>query len=585
MKIEDRMNALQQELIKNNVDYYYLNTSDYHSSEYVAEYFRTIEYFTGFTGSLATLIISKNDAHIFIDGRYHIQADNQAGAHGIIVEKLGVQGVLDPISYLKENAKGKVIGLDGKRTTTEFSTALEQYGLKIKSIDLYSNLIENRAPLKDDQIYRLEEKYTGKSRKDKIKDILYCLDGKTHIINNLESIAYVLNLRANDIVHTPVFYSYMIFYQNDCYLFLDIKRLDPIMIDELFQDGVVIKPYNEYYEFLKQIKNQKIVLDKAKVNYETYIRIKDNNELFYMRSIVEEMKARKNAIEAQNAKQAHIKDGVTMVRFLKWLSEVDKTKITEKDAANYLDNLRLTSDAFDLSFNTIAGYNANAAMMHYSPSNDKPVYLSNEGILLVDSGGQYKEGTTDITRTIALGKVSDELKKHFTLVLKSMFNLSSVKFLRGMAGNQLDILARRNLWEIGIDYRCGTGHGVGHVLSVHENPPNIRWSNNPNGTENAPIEAGHIFSDEPGVYLEGKYGIRCENMLLCVNDELNEYGQFLRFETITLCPFDLSLIDKNYLDEKTIKLLNDYHEDVYRKLSPYLNEEEKEFLKQQTRSI
>lgn len=582
--INDRINALKANIIANKLDAYYFNTSDYHMSEYVPEYFKTIRYFSGFSGSLATFIVDKEKAYIFVDGRYHIQADKECSKYGIEVIKLGTKEALEPIEFIKKNYKGKVIGLDAKRTSISFAKKLENENIKLKSIDIYSELIENREPLSTSSLFELGLEYSGKTRKEKLDELRYCFNGKVHVINNLESIAYLLNLRSNDIKYTPVFLSYMIIDSDDIYLFIDINRLDPDQLEKLYLDGVIIKPYDEYYEILKTIKNKTIVLDETKVNYETYLTLKDNKNIFVnMRSIVEDMKAIKNETEIKNTRLAHIYDGVSMVRFIKWLKQQDKTKLTELDCSNYLNNLRLSNHAFDLSFNSIVAYNENAASMHYSPSAENPVYLSNSGILLVDSGGHYMEGTTDITRTISLGENDTELKKHFTLVLKSMFNLSSAKFLEGMSGLTLDVLARINIWKQGIDYRCGTGHGVGHILSVHEGPPSVSPKAVASTLEK--LKPGMITSDEPGIYIEGKYGIRCENEILVKKDELNEYGQFLSFETITLCPFDLDLIDINYLNEDDIKELNAYHERVYNTLAPYLNEEEQQFLRNETRSI
>lgn len=583
--ITDRINALRASIEANKLDAYYFNTSDYHMSEYVPEYFKTIRYFSGFSGSLATFIVDKEKAYIFVDGRYHIQADKECSKYGIEVIKLGTEGALEPLAFIKKNYEGKVLGLDAKRTSINFAKKLEEAKVKIKSIDIYSELIENRTPLSNSPLFELSTDYIGKTRKEKLDELRYCFKDKVHIVNNLESIAYVLNYRSDDIINTPVFLSYMIINDEDVYLFIDINRLDPEQLEKLYLDGVIVKPYNEYYEILKEIKNKTVVLDQDKVNYETYLCLKDNKNIFVnMRSIIEDMKSVKNEIEIANTRLAHIYDGVSMVRFIKWLKESDKTQLTELDCSNYLNNLRLNNHAFDLSFKSIVAYNENAASMHYSPSEENPVTLSNSGILLVDSGGQYKEGTTDITRTISLGETSDELKKHFTLVLKSMFNLSSAKFLEGMSGYTLDVLARINIWKEGIDYRCGTGHGVGHVLSVHENPPRIIFTGNSEASREA-LKPGQITSDEPGIYLEGKYGIRCENELLVCKNELNEYGQFLSFDTLTLCPFDLDLIDLDYLNEDDIKEINKYHKEVYETLSPYLNDDEKKFLLKETREL
>ncbi|MCR4633199.1 MAG: aminopeptidase P family protein [Erysipelotrichaceae bacterium] len=584
--VKEHLNRLKNAMEKEGIDVYYLNTSDYHMSEYVPEHFRTILYFSGFTGSMATLLVTKEDAYIFVDGRYHLQADRQCLPNGVKVMKLGTADTDDPIGFLKKNFKGKVIGLDGRRTGVNFAKDLVKQGLNILSKDIYSDLIEDRAPLSKDPLWKLDERFTGLSRKKKIELIRYCLSDKVHIVNNLESIAYLLNLRGNDIPHTPVFLSYLVILDGEVYLFCDLERFSEELLDELYDDGIIIRPYESYYDFLKLIRGKKILIDENKVNYETYLSIKGRgNKIYDMTSIIEEMKAVKNPVEQENMRLAHIYDGVAVLRFLMWLDSVDKNSISEYDAKEKIDSLRLEYKAIDLSFSSIVAYNENAAQMHYAPTKEDHAMLKDKGILLFDTGGHYLEGSTDITRTVALGEVDEEVRMWFTLVLKSMFNLSSVKFLKGMNGNQLDILARKDLWARGIDYRCGTGHGVGYLLAVHESPPNVRHGHTKAASELAQFKPGMICSDEPGVYFDGKFGIRCENMILCKKDELNEYGQFLSFETLTKVPFDRKLIDKRYLDQETAERINAYHEDVYQSLLPYLNEEEEKFLRKLTEKI
>ena len=583
--INSRIKALQDKIVEKNIDLYFLNTSDYHLSEYVPEYFKTISYFTGFTGSLASLIVDKKDAYIFVDGRYHTQADKQCLKYGVKVVKLGKPGALDPLKFIEKNYKNGIVGLDGKRTSTNFVNTLLKQNNRVKSIDIYSDLIEGRAPLLQNKIYELDLKYTGLTRRKKIELIQYCLKGNCHIVNNLESIAYLLNLRGSDILYTPVFLSYLVFYNNNVYLFCDLKKIDEKTLDNLFADGIIVRQYETYYDFIKIIGKQTIVLDDKKVNFETYSRVCKNNNIVIRRSFIDDMKSIKNNVEQKNTKLAHIYDGVAMVRFLMWLDSVDVTCFTEYDIACKINEFRLGYKAFDLSFNSIVAYNENSAIIHYTPSPSKSSKLDSNGILLLDTGAHYYEGTIDITRTIALGPVSNSVKKHFTLVLKSMLNLSSLVFIRGLSGNQIDVIARKDLWAEGLDYRHGTGHGVGHVLSVHEGPPNIRYMSTANGDENVEIKPGMIFSDEPGVYFEGKFGVRCENLLLCKKVSENEYGEFLKFDTLTMVPFDLNLIDKQFLDEKSIELLNGYHRKVYNTLSPYLDDEEKEFLKKLTTAI
>ena len=584
--IKERIKALQSVLKQEKIDLYYLNTSDYHMSEYVPEYFKTIAYFSGFTGSLATLLVSQKDAFIFVDGRYHTQADKQCSIHGIKVIKLGTKDALEPLDFIKKFFKNGIIGLDGKRTSIKFVKNLINAHITVKSIDLYSELIENRTPLKKGLIYELDDKYTGLPRKKKLELIDFCLKGKCHIVNNLESIAYILNLRSSDVLYTPVFLSYLVFLNNNVYLFVDKERIEEKAIEGLYADGVVIRPYDSYYDFLSLIKTEIIVLDENKVNYETFLKIKDgHNRIIKARGFIEEMKSIKNSVEQHNFKLAHIYDGVAMLRFLMWIDEIDKTKVNEYDVAQKINEFRLSYKAKDISFNSIVAYNENAAIIHYSPDVDNSKRLNNRGILLLDTGGQYLEGTTDITRTIALGPVSNEVKKNFTLVLKSMFNLSSTVFIKGTNGYQLDIVARKDLWAEGLNYMHGTGHGVGNFLSVHEGPFNIRYQKTSEANESIPIKPGMIMSDEPGIYFENRYGIRCENMLLCVKDNTSEFGEFYKFETLTLVPFDRRLIDKKYLDDKTIKLIDDYHQRIYDTLTPYLNEEETKYLRRLTEKL
>lgn len=584
--IKQRLELLKKQLKDNQIDVYYFNTSDYHMSEYVPEYFKTIAYFSGFTGSMATLLVSQEETVIFVDGRYHIQADKQCLPHGIKVMKLGTSGALEPLEYIKENYSSKTIGFDGKRTSIKFGKNLLKNKMHIKCIDLYSDIIVDRKPLSNDYVFELGIKYTGLSRKKKIELVQYCLKDRIHVVNNLESIAYLLNLRGNDILYTPVFMAYMVITNSNVYLFCNKERFKKEIYNHLLNDGVIVKEYDEYYGFLTTLTNSKITLDETKVNFESYLSLsRNNNTIINERSIIEDMKAIKNPIEQLNNKQAHIYDGVALLRFFMWLDKVDKSTLTEYDVSMMINRFRTSYKAFDLSFGSIVAYNENAALMHYYPEKGKSKQLDNSGILLMDTGGQYLEGTTDITRTIALGPVDPEIKKWFSLVLKSMFNLAQLKFLQGLRGNQVDVLARKDLWAQGVNYRCGTGHGVGQVLSVHEAPPNIRYGKTENGSDDVEIKPGMIFSDEPGVYFDGLFGIRCENLLLCKKEQENEYGQFLGFEMVTMVPFDLNLIDKKYLDESTIDALNKYHKTVYETLLPYLNEEEKEYLRKKTQAI
>ena len=584
--IRERLNALKTLMKQQNIDVYYLNTSDYHLSEYVPEYFKTVAWFSGFTGSLATLLVAQDETYIFVDGRYYLQADRQCLKYGIKVVKLGTEGALEPLAFLKQNYPDAVVGLDGKRTSISFAKQLLAQGNQIRSTDIYSSLIRNRAPLSHSKIFELDNSYAGLSRLRKVKLISHCLKDKVHIINNLESIAYLLNLRGDDIAYTPVFLAYMVMQDEDVYLFCDLDRFDEDLLDKLYADGIIIRPYDSYYDFLRTIEKRKIVLDEHKVNFESYLALAQGNNTFLnRRSIIEDMKAIKNPIEQENIRRAHIYDGIAVLRFMMWLDGIDKKTVTECDCARKINSLRMEAGARDLSFASIVAYNENAAVVHYFPEEGKCATLDNQGILLFDTGGQYLEGTTDITRTVALGEVDEEVKSYFTLVLKSMFALSELKFLSGLCGKQIDIVARQELWAYGVDYRHGTGHGVGNYLAVHEGPPNIRYGSTDSRNEEVELKPGMVFSDEPGVYFANRFGIRCENLLLCKKEVENEYGRFLGFETLTMVPFDLKLINRDLLDQKTIDALNRYHQKVYETLSPFITEEERAYLEEHTQAL
>jgi Xaa-Pro aminopeptidase len=371
------------------------------------------------------------------------------------------------------------------------------------------------------------------------------------------------------------------------YLFIDEAKLNTEIKSELTSNGVILKPYEEIYEFVKTISNKEVILlDSNKVNYSIYHNLGDVKIIDSTNPSIL-MKATKNPVEIENLRKAHIKDGVAVTKFMYWVkNNVGKIPMTEISASDYLENCRKAQDGYlDLSFETICAYQANAAMMHYSATEDNNAELKPEGLLLVDSGGHYYEGSTDITRTIALGPVKEEQKMHFTAVLRSMLNLSNAKFLYGCIGLNLDILARGPIWDMNLDYKCGTGHGIGYLLNVHEAPNGFRWKKVPERDDSSVLEEGMVTTNEPGIYVEGSHGIRTENEIVCQKGEKNEYGQFMYFETITFAPIDLDAIDVTYLTPIDKKRLNKYHAQVYKKLSPYLTEEERDWLKIYTREI
>lgn len=595
--IKERIQALRKRMLEKNIDMYMIPTSDYHESEYVGEHFAARQFMSGFTGSAGTLIVGKDEAGLWADGRYFIQAENQIKGTGITLYKMGVEGVPSVEEFLtNQMPEGGILGFDGKVVNARLGKRLEDK-LKEKSVqiafdeDLVDELWENRPELSAEPAFLLDVKYSGKSTEDKlamIRETMKNEKASTFILTSLDDIAWLFNIRGNDIPCNPVVLSYAVITLDEAYLFVNPSVLNEEIRESFKINNVQVKDYDSVYDFVQGIKEEEtVLLDSGKVNYKLYKMLKEETKIVDKMNPTTLAKAIKNEVEISNLRKAHVKDGVAVTKFMYWLKNtIGKEKITEISASDYLEECRKAQDGFiELSFHTISAYKENAAMMHYSASETSNATLEPEGLLLVDSGGQYYEGTTDITRTFALGELTDELKKHFTLVTKSMLNLANAKFLHGCTGQNLDILARGPLWNIGIDYRCGTGHGIGYLLNVHEAPNGFRWKIVPERNDSCVLEPGMVTTDEPGVYIEGSHGIRIENELVCQKDEFNEYGQFLSFEMITYAPIDLDAIDVEYLDKNDIKQLNSYHQMVYEKISPYLTKEEAEWLKEYTRAI
>lgn len=579
------------------VDVYLIPTSDFHESEYVGGHFKAREFMSGFTGSAGTLVVTQTQAGLWTDGRYFIQAEAQLKNSGIDLYKMGMKGVLSVEDFVAENIpeEGK-LGLDGRVINSRLGINLEGR-LKEKNAsisynrDIVDEIWEDRPALSCEPAFLLDIQYAGKSRKEKLEDLRKKLEEEkadVFILTCLDDIAWLFNIRGNDIPYNPVVLSYVIITKEKGYFFVNEGVLNT-EIKEAFQaDQIEIMPYDAIYDFVKKFSDTDVVLlDKGKVNYAIIRNLNPDIKIIDKVNPTTLAKAVKNDVELENLRKSHLKDAVAVTKFMYWLkTKVGKQEITEITASDYLENLRREQEGFiELSFDTICAYQEHAAMMHYSASKETDVSLKPEGLLLVDSGGQYYEGTTDITRTFVLGPIEEEWKKHFTLVVKSMLNLANAKFLYGCTGLNLDILARGPLWNLGIDYRCGTGHGVGYLLNVHEDPNGFRWKYVPERNDQAILEAGMVTTDEPGVYIEGSHGIRIENELICKKAEENEYGQFMNFEMLTYVPIDLDGIDKRYLSSIDIEQLNQYHQMVYEKVSPYLNSEEREWLQSYTREI
>lgn len=573
--------TIQSKLKEINVKAYVILTADYHQSEYISDYFKIRAYISGFTGSAGSLVITENEARLWTDGRYFLQAEKQLEDSGIVLMKMGEPKVRTIYNYLAGvlGDNGTLL-FDGKMVSINFIKELEKelkYKVNYKTTDNIINLIwPNRPQLPQDKIYYLDEFFTGSSYQEKRKQVLNKMNENkcdVFVLTSLEDEAWLFNLRGNDVLYTPVFLAYTIITEKETILYVDKNKITKDLKPYLKDNEIIVKEYDELYKDLYKLEAKKIWLDPNKVNYQIYNIVKGKNEVFLKTNPTLELKCIKNEVEIKNTKLAHIKDGVAVTEFMYYLKHLDfKEKVTETKVSHYLLNLRKRQKGFiEPSFNTICAFGANGAMLHYSPSLESDAEIVKDNLLLVDSGGQYLEGTTDITRTFAIGQITDEQKELFTTVLKSVINLSRAVFLEGCRGNNLDILARGPIWEKLLDYRCGTGHGVGHVLSVHEGPNGFRWKIVPEREDSAILKEGMITTNEPGVYLEDKFGIRTENEMLCVDAGTSEYGHFLKFETITYVPIDLDAINIDMLRKDEKEWLNNYHQMVYDTLKEYFS--------------
>lgn len=584
MEINKRIEKARKVMEKYKVDAYIITSSDYHQSEYIDDYFKGREYLSGFTGSAGVLVIFKDEACLWTDGRYHIQAENQLKGSEIKLFKQGNLGVPTYkeyiVSKLVENSK---IGIDAKiLLSSDVNEILSKKKYKIIDFDLLAEVWDKRKALPNEKIFILEDKYTGKAYKEKVKEVRKVLKEKGvdyNIISSLDDIAWIYNFRGDDVQHNPVALSFTVISEKKASLYINKNKLNEEAKKYFKDNKVEVKGYFEFFEDIKKLKGN-ILVDFNKISYAIYEAISKNTMINSMNPSTY-FKSHKNETEIANTKDIHIQDGVAMVKFMYWLkNNYKKENITEFSAEEKINSLREKIEGYiDLSFSTISAFGKNAAMMHYSAPEKKSAKIE-DGVYLLDSGGTYLKGTTDITRTFFLGKVGKQEKIDNTLVLKGMLALSRAKFLFGATGTNLDILARQFLWNVGIDYKCGTGHGVGHILNVHEGPHGIRFQYNPQR-----LEVGMIVTNEPGAYIEGSHGIRIENELLVKEFCETEHGKFLEFETITYAPIDLDGIVKTLLTKEEKQQLNEYHSEVYEKLSPYLNKKEKEFLKEYTKSI
>ena len=597
LTVKEKINLLRNEMSKENISLYIVPTSDFHDSEYVSPNFMTRKFLSGFTGSAGTLVVSKNEAALFTDGRYFIQAEKELSGSDITLMKSGEEGVPTVSEYaLKNLADGENIGFDGRVITTrsakKYAEIAEKKGGKILcGLDLADKVWKDRPPLEHTEIYILDEKFSGKSCAEKLSEVRKKMAEKSadvHIITALDDISWLFNIRADDVESCPVALSYAVITEKEALLFAEENACGDGTKAYLKANGGSLLPYENIYEYAERLSGKKIMIDESRVNYRIFSLLK-NCEIINCENPEALLKAVKNPVEIENIRKAHLTDGIAVTKFMYWLKKnIGKIKITEAEAAAKIDCLRTEIGGDDFiapSFETISAYGENAAMMHYSAKPDDCAVLQPKGMLLVDSGGHYFQGTTDITRTFALGDITEEMKFHFTLTVRAMLSLAAAKFPEGCRGENLDVLSRGIMWEHGLDYRCGTGHGVGYLLSVHESPNSFRWRLSEDRPQSAVLTEGMVTTDEPGVYIEGSHGIRIENELLCKKSEKTEYGQFMEFEHLTYAPIDLDCLDVSVMTAEDKKRLNDYHETVFEKLSPHFEGEELEFLKKYTRKI
>ena len=596
MTIKQKLNALRILMKEKKIDAYLVPTDDFHGSEYVGDYFKCRKYITGFTGSAGTAIITQDMAGLWTDGRYFIQAADQLRDTTIELFKSGEPGIPTVHQFLNDKLEeGMCLGFDGRTVSAREAEELQEL-LQEKHItfsvndDLIGEIWEDRPVLSCEPVMELDVRWTGKSRADKIAEIREQMKAKeadTFILTSLDDIAWLLNIRGNDIHCCPVVLSYLVMMENELRLYANAAAFSEEIRSNLEADGVKIYPYDDVYSYVQSISSdKKVLLSRANVNSRLVSNIPSEVTILDEPNLTLLPKAVKNKTEMENERIAHIKDGIAVTKFIHWLKKnVTRTTITELSAAEKLYQFRSEQEHFlGDSFDPIIAYGTHAAIVHYSATEATDIPLAARGMVLADTGGHYLEGTTDITRTIVLGPVTAKEKKFFTAVLRGNLNLAAAKFKYGCTGLNLDYLARGPLWELGEDYNHGTGHGVGYLLNVHEGPNSFRWKNLP-GNPAPVLEEGMITSDEPGYYLENEFGIRHENLVLCKKAEKTSFGQFMCFEPLTMVPFDLEGINPEEMTERERKLLNDYHQKVYTTISPYLDEEEKEWLKQATREI
>lgn len=594
--MNQQLAELRKCMADRGIDVYLVPACDYHQSEYFSEYFFSTKFLSGFTGESCTIVVTKDEAHLWTDGRYFIQAEEQMDPE-FTLERMQMPGVPTVTEFLESAVPdGGCLGFDGRLVSVqqfhEYSGRLAKKNVRYAwKEDLVDLVWKDRPAMDCRPAFVLDEKYAGRSAADKLAAVraeMAKVSADSYIMASLDDIAWLFNIRGDDVPNNPVVISYAMVTKDDATLYVHNGVAGDDVRAALEKAGASAAPYDRIFDDVAKLpENSRVLINEARVSMALVSRLPKSCVTVNGSDPTTLMKSIKNDVEIKNTLNAHIKDGIAMVRFMIWLkANIGRIPMTEITASDYLEQLRRKQPLNrGLSFDTIAGYGPHGAMMHYKAEPETASELKPEGFLLVDSGGQYLDGTTDITRTFVLGPITDEMKMHFTAVVRGMLDLGDAKFLYGCTGQSFDYLARHPMWDLGLDYRCGTGHGVGFFLNVHEGPQDFRWKTRPGRPAPVTVEPGMITTDEPGIYLDHKYGIRIEDELLCEKAEENEYGQFLKFRHITYCPIDLDGIDKKYMSAREVELLNQYHEMVYQTLAGYLDSDERVWLRHATRAI
>ena len=594
--MREQLLRLRETMKQYGVDYCYIPSDDFHASEYVGEYFKCREYVSGFTGSAGTLIVGQDWAGLWTDGRYFLQASMQLKDSGIELCKMGEPDVPTIFEWVSDHLGcGETLAFDGRTVSAGLykvftSLASQNNARLLTDHDLVGEIWTKRPALSAAKVFELPSELVGKSREEKLSDVRAEMQkehSNTLILSSLMDICWLMNLRGNDVECTPVVLSYCAVTQEEAILFMNPDVLNQTILDHLHADGVTVRPYEEVYEYVRSLPSDTaVMMNLGVINSSLMLAVPQGVKLIDKTDPTQLAKAVKNAVEVRNMSYAHVKDGVAVTRLMYWLKKnVGRVPMDEISVAEKLESLRREQEHYiGPSFHPIMGYGPHGAIIHYSATAESNVPIEPRSFLLADTGGHYLEGTTDITRTFAMGPLTDEEKRFYTLVLKGHLRLGAARFRYGCTGQNLDCLAREPFWSIGMDYNHGTGHGVGYLLAVHEGPQNFRWHTG-HGTPGAVLEPGMITSDEPGIYLEGKFGVRIENLTVVCDTETNSYGRFLHLEHLTMVPYDLDAVDLSLLNEDDKKLLNEYHALVRENILPRLSGDEAEWLKEATREV